>query len=195
MDAPSSPLLDHAALNLEFIAMGDCRVTAEPSLGFSTILGSCIAVCARHPASGVGGVNHFLLPIDPEGEVDPEDARARRYGAFAIEELLNRVAVEAGGVDRRALEIKAFGGAQVMAGTSLVGQSNIALLRAVLARDGLTLAGRDLGGRQGRKLIYHPATGRAWSRLLKSVDEAVVRAEADHARRAAAPAPDVELFD
>ncbi len=192
LDAAS---LERAALKLEFVAMGESRVTADPAIGFNTVLGSCIAVCARHAPTGVGGVNHFLLPGDPEGRVGAADANARRYGAFAIEDLLNRVASQAGGVDRRALEIKAFGGARVMAGSSDVGRSNIVFLMEMLGRDGLGLASSDLGGERGRKLVYHPATGRAWSRAVGGVDDTVAAAEVARVREAPSGQTDVELFD
>jgi chemotaxis protein CheD len=29
-----------------------------------TVLGSCISACVRDPIAGVGGMNHFMLPVD-----------------------------------------------------------------------------------------------------------------------------------
>lgn len=34
----------------------------EPERPLSTLLGSCVAVCLFDPQSGLGGLNHFMLP-------------------------------------------------------------------------------------------------------------------------------------
>jgi chemotaxis protein CheD len=37
-------------------------VSADPQVVMTTVLGSCIAACLRDPTTGIGGMNHFLLP-------------------------------------------------------------------------------------------------------------------------------------
>jgi hypothetical protein len=48
-----------------------------------TVLGSCVAACLVDRGAGIGGMNHFLLP---EG-----DDSSARYGAFAMELLINEL--------------------------------------------------------------------------------------------------------
>jgi chemotaxis protein CheD len=44
------------------VIQGEFRVTDDPNVVFTTILGSCVAACMRDPDAQVGGMNHFLLP-------------------------------------------------------------------------------------------------------------------------------------
>ncbi len=177
-----------------FVTQGDCEITDDTRLRFQTVLGSCISLCARCPQSGVGGMNHFLLPADPSGDVAGE---SQRFGVYAVEALINTIIARTG-ADRKQLELKAFGGGSVAAGMTNVGKANITFLESVLQRDRLVLAASDLGGEFGRKLIYHPATGKAWIKRLSVVDERQVAVDefARLSRRERKPEPqdDIELF-
>lgn len=57
---------------------------------FSTILGSCISACIRDVEAKVGGMNHFLL-AEPSGNAKDRYGASARYGAFAMEQLINKV--------------------------------------------------------------------------------------------------------
>lgn len=145
-----------------FVGVGECTVIEDPNVALATVLGSCVSLCARDPRSGVGGMNHFLLPV--ASGASPDQREAKRYGAFAIEDLLNRVCATAQLRDRSRLELKGFGGAAVMAGACDVGRRNVEILREILHRDGLSLTAQDFGGAFGRRILFHPASGRAFSR-------------------------------
>ncbi|MGE8591492.1 MAG: acyl-CoA dehydrogenase domain-containing protein, partial [Alcaligenes sp.] len=62
-------------------------VTNE-DLMISTVLGSCVAACIHDPVTGVGGMNHFMLP---EGDMQSPASATMRYGAFAMEVLINEL--------------------------------------------------------------------------------------------------------
>ena len=53
-----------------------------------TVLGSCVAACIRDSDSGIGGMNHFMLP--DEGGRDTVGTSAR-YGTYAMEVLINHL--------------------------------------------------------------------------------------------------------
>ena len=74
-----------------------------------TLLGSCIAACLWDPRSGVGGMNHFMLPRPANGvaEADPS-----RFGVHAMELLIGKI--QRLGGDRRTLQAKVFGGGHVL---------------------------------------------------------------------------------
>ncbi len=56
------------------VNQGDCFVSGDTDLTFSTVLGSCVAACVRDTVACVGGMNHFLL-------AEPSGAARDRYGA------------------------------------------------------------------------------------------------------------------
>ena len=86
------------------IMQGDYYVTDNPREALTTVLGSCIAACIRDRTTGVGGMNHFLLP-----ESDGADHKAHRFGVNAMEVLINDILKR--GASRTNLQAKLFGGA------------------------------------------------------------------------------------
>src|SRR5574337_913202 len=87
------------------VHIGGVYATREPTI-LKTVLGSCIAVCLCDPKTGVGGMNHFLLPVrGSEGDA-PVDAP--RFGVHAMGLLIGRMLKA--GADRRRLEARIFGG-------------------------------------------------------------------------------------
>lgn len=182
------------SLTNRFVSQGDCAISGDSAIQFQTVLGSCVSLCARCPQTGIGGMNHFLLPARLDG--DEVESDSRRFGVFAVESLLNGVSAQAK-TARTKLELKAFGGASVLPSMTNVGRANITFLEGVLQRDSLRLAASDLGGDFGRKVIFHPGTGKAWVKRLAVVDQNQIVAE--EAARLIRPQSkggddDIELF-
>src|SRR5687767_3956313 len=92
------------------IKPGEFYVTNSQNEMIGTILGSCISACIRDKKAGVGGMNHFMLPL--KGSVYEQKftpsllADASRYGNWAMEYLINEI-LKYGGA-RRNLEVKIF---------------------------------------------------------------------------------------
>jgi len=172
------------------LTLGDTYVTSVANEVLTTILGSCIATCIRDPNRGVGGMNHFLLP-----DSDGHDRDARCYGVNAMELLINDIQKRGG--DRRRLEAKIFGGANVVAALSDVGARNAAFARQFLADEGIAIVGGDIGGTSARRVQYCPTTGKA--RQVLVIDSARQLAERELlASRAIVVRPeatDAEFFD
>ena len=143
---------------------GEQRTTADHCESLVTVLGSCIAACVRDPATGFGGMNHFMLPESDTGEWNGVDASGR-FDNFAMEALIDEVV--AMGCSREALEIKVFGGADLYRGSILVGTRNVEFVLAYLARQELTPSAQDVGGSAARKIIYTPATGQVMRQLIR----------------------------
>jgi len=133
------------------LVQGEYKVSADPSVVFSTILGSCVGACIRDPVAGVGGMNHFLLP---GAENDSE-----RVGVHLMELLVNGLMRQ--GASRDRLEAKIFGGARMMQGLSDIGKKNTEFAKRFLTHEGIRLVGGDVGGDRGRRLHFWPVTGRA----------------------------------
>jgi chemotaxis protein CheD len=147
------------------VIQGEHAVSNDPDVMMTTILGSCVAVCLRDTQIGIGGMNHFLLP---EGKAEGLD-EGRRYGAFAMELLINEI-LRAGG-RRERMEAKLFGGARMFGGLSDVGASNAAFAEKFLRDEGIPVVGGSLGGFGARRVQYWPNSGRAQQRTVTDTNE------------------------
>jgi chemotaxis protein CheD len=119
----------------------------------------------RDTQTGFGGMNHFLLP---EGKAEGLD-EGRRYGAFAMELLINEI-LRSGG-RRERMEAKLFGGARMFGGLSDVGASNAAFAEKFLRDEGIPVVGGSLGGFGARRVQFWPYTGRAQQRTVTDTNE------------------------
>jgi chemotaxis protein CheD len=168
------------------LVQGEFRVSDDPDVVLTTLLGSCVGACIRDPALGVGGMNHFLLPGAEVGGVKESE----RIGVHLMELLLNGLMRK--GAHRDRLEAKIFGGARMMQGLSDVGRKNADFAKSFLNYEGIRLVGGDLGGDRGRRLQFWPVTGRAL--------QSYIAQSPDMAPRPLAPTPqsqnagDVDLF-
>ena len=175
------------------VHQGDCHVSNATDLTFSTVLGSCISACVRDVVANVGGMNHFLLA----GAAKDRYGASARYGAFAMEQLINKVLSQGSG-RKGNLEIKVFGGGKINAALDDVGLKNIEFVHEFLAAEGYTAASKDLGGTYARRVLFKPHSGRAFVKRLDSDSGANVAREeiALAKRRVVIPAPvdDIELF-
>lgn len=178
------------------VHQGDCHVASD-DITFSTVLGSCISACVRDKVAGVGGMNHFLL-AEQSGSARDRYGASARYGAFAMEKLINTVLTKGTG-DKSNLEIKVFGGGNINASLNDVGAKNVEFVRDFLAAEGYRLAGEDMGGTYARRVLFKPQSGRVFVKRLDSTSgQRVVRDEMAFAgKQQQAPAPaadDIELF-
>lgn len=151
---------------------GDCYVAKQPGEMLVTILGSCIATCIRDPLAGIGGMNHFLLP----GDGEDSSGTATRYGAYAMEQLINEI-IKAGGSKNR-LEVKVFGGGNVIKNSAQIGSRNAAFVKEFLAKESLQIVSADLEGIYPRRVHYYPDTGTVRMRKLQArADIGVIKHE------------------
>ncbi len=148
--------------NRVLVVQGDHRVSADPETALITVLGSCVAACLYDPLRGVGGMNHFLL-ADGDGE------EAMRYGAYAMEVLINDLLKM--GASRERLQAKLFGGARIMDRLNDIGAENVIFARRFLSTEGIPLVGESLGGRRARRVEFWPVGGRARQREVDQFAE------------------------
>jgi chemotaxis protein CheD len=183
--------IDHGMRRINLV-QGEFRVSDDPSVVFTTILGSCVGACIRDPIRGVGGMNHFLLP----GAESGADARdSERLGVHLMELLVNGLMRQ--GAQRDRLEAKVFGGARMMRGLSDIGKRNTEFALQFLKYEGIRLVGGDSGGEQGRRLQFWPVSGRARQSYISSGVESANKASAS--RKPVAPveklfAGEIDLF-
>lgn len=132
-----------------------------------TTLGSCVSACITDPVAGVGGMNHFILPVNSDNDDVTEQGSATRYGAFAMEQLINEI-LKFGG-KRERLVVKVTGGGQMIPGMSDIGAKNIAFVRQFLAIEHMNILSDDTGGTHGRKVAYLPLQGRLLVKRLPAL--------------------------
>lgn len=148
---------------------GEYYVTANPE-AVVTVLGSCVSACIRDRVFGVGGMNHFMLPIHEgdrstwkRGVVD----HITRFGNYAMEHLIHDILANGG--MRKNLEVKVFGGGRIVRGMSDIGACNANFVLEYLQEEGLPVLSQDLNGIYPRKLYYFPKTGRVLMKKLASL--------------------------
>lgn len=142
------------------VVQGDHSVSVrEPGTMITTVLGSCIAACFRDPETGIGGMNHFLLP----GGGDGNDIR---YGVQAMEVLVNSLL--AVGAERATLEVRLFGGARMLAGVNDIGSRNIQFATEFVKDEGFKHVGGSLGGDSARRIQFWPYDGFARQALVNA---------------------------
>lgn len=180
------------------ILPGEYYVTTTDEL-VTTVLGSCVSACIRDRVSGVGGMNHFMLPISSDGRgwngsLDLASS-ANRYGNNAMEHMINTI-LKYGG-QKRQLEAKVFGGGRMLQSLSDVGSQNIAFVRDYLKLEGIPLLVENVGDIFPRKVVYMPASGKVLMKRIKHLhnDTIIQREDAYRSEIAAHPVGgSVELF-
>ncbi len=177
---------------------GEYYVTNEDEM-ITTVLGSCIAACIRDSVSGIGGMNHFMLP-----EISTEQAKnagysllgsATRYGNYAMEHLINTILASGG--KRKNLELKVFGGGKIIPSLSDVGLRNIGFVLDYIDTEALNLLAQDLGDIYPRKVNFYPKTGKVRMKKIKHLHNDTIALRENNYRsqiKNAAVEGEIELF-
>ena len=134
-----------------------------------TVLGSCVSACIRDSVSGIGGMNHFMLPDGAKSDKDNPVSESMRYGTYAMEVLINQLLRN--GARRENLEAKIFGGGNVLKSftTNMVGDRNAAFVKKYLKEEGIRVTGEDLMDIYPRKVYFFPKTGKVLVKKLKQL--------------------------
>ena len=148
------------------ILPGEYYVTREDEL-VTTVLGSCVSACIRDTVAGIGGMNHFMLPMHKGDKSLSILSDAARYGNYAMEHLINDILRQGG--KRNRLEFKLFGGGRIMKGMMDIGNKNIEFVEDYIRVEGFSVASQDLGDIYPRKVVYFPRTGRVLMKKLRSM--------------------------
>jgi chemotaxis protein CheD len=195
MLAPNVYYDKHFDLEAAKVLPGEYYVT-QRDMVLVTVLGSCVTACIRDKLSGIGGMNHFMLPDANPDKDNPVSASAR-YGAFAMEILINSLTNL--GAHRTLLEAKVFGGGNVLPGmTQLnIGQRNADFALRFLNAERIRVVARDLIDVYPRKVYYFPRTGKVLVKKLRNIHNSTIYTrEIEYGARLVKEevAGDIELF-
>jgi chemotaxis protein CheD len=161
-----------------------------------TVLGSCVCACIRDKVSGIGGMNHFMLPDAGQDKNNPLGESAR-YGAYAMEILINQLLKM--GAKRENFEAKVFGGGAVLRGFTVanIGERNAEFVLKFLQMENIPILAQDLLDIYPRKVYYFPSTGLVRVKKLKQVhNDTIINRESEYITRLhySKVEGDVELF-
>jgi chemotaxis receptor (MCP) glutamine deamidase CheD len=147
-----------------------------------TLLGSCIAACVWDPESGIGGMNHFMLPAPANGDAA---GTLTRFGVHAMELLICQIQKLGG--ERHRFQAKVFGGGhvlQIAETAASVPAQNIRFIKRFMASEGIPIVSEDLGGTKARQIVFHTDSGKALLKRLPGAGLFQVVVEQEHEREA-----------
>lgn len=154
---------------------GEYYVTTNGE-AITTVLGSCVSACIRDSRTGMGGMNHFMLPLDAsqgQSAWTTGGTASTRYGNVAMELLINDLLKL--GARRENLEVKLAGGGRVLQAMSTdIGKRNIEFVRDYVRNENLRLIGEDLGDVYPRRVQYFPDSGRIRIKKLKGAGSSIL---------------------
>ena len=183
---------EHFATNVYYDRTFDCDAAkilpgefyfTNKDMLIVTVLGSCVSACIRDRVSGVGGMNHFMLP-DTGGDADNPVSASMRYGTYAMEVLINELLKA--GAKRENMEAKVFGGGNVLRGFTAinVGERNAKFVLDYLKAERMRVIAEDLNDIYPRKVYFFPKTGKVLVKKLKvEHNDTLKRREQDYASR------------
>ena len=187
----------HNAITAKILP-GEYYVSTQREM-IATVLGSCVSACVRDARHGIGAMNHFLLPLHKDeswSESITVDSQATRYGNYAMEHMINDVLKYGGRKEN--LEFKVFGGSRVIGEMGTIGNNNIRFVLNYLEVEGYSLLAQDVGGRNPRKVLFDPQTGKVRVKKIKSLhNETIIRREEEFMQSLEQPEAitgEIELF-
>ncbi len=176
---------------------GEYLATDEDII-ISTVLGSCIAVALHDASTGLGGLNHFMLPGELHGH-DFYTEESGRYGMYAMELLINDMLKA--GARRDRLVAKVFGGGHVLSTSAgNIPDSNITFALEFLETERIPVASSDVGGTDARKILFFVTSSRVLLKRFGGQKTAPVQREERaylsriQRPKPAHPQPDVTIF-
>jgi chemotaxis protein CheD len=149
-----------------------------------TVLGSCVSACIRDRVTGLGGMNHFMLPDGGGADSNSPVSASMRYGTYAMEVLINDLLKA--GARRENMEAKVFGGGAVLRGFTAinVGERNSAFVMSYLKTEKIRVMAEDLNDVYPRTVYFFPRTGKVLvKKLMQTHNDTLARRELDYASR------------
>lgn len=141
-----------------FLMQGRCFITNKIEQSVVTVLGSCVSACIWDPVSGIGGMNHFMLPSGKR-------ERNAEYGDYAMPLLLSSLLKHGGRVEN--LQATLFGGNRTMVSNNNIGQKNMDFASEYLSSRHIPFEMPTLQMDGSTKLEFWPASGRVLEKFVE----------------------------
>jgi chemotaxis protein CheD len=154
-----------------YLQPGEWRIVRRPSV-LKTVLGSCVSVTFHAPRLAASAMCHPMLPTHTaRSSVRSDPVASRRYVDYVIHEMAHEFDLL--GATRAEVEVKLFGGADVLASSrkrATVGRMNAETALRVLRDEGFQVLASRLGGSRGIFIEFHTDTGEVLLRKLAGMD-------------------------
>lgn len=167
-----SVMQENRCMNKIRVGIGEGSVAKAPGVIIAEGLGSCVALALYNVKHGLGGMAHILLPTS----LEYKSGKTRVFSPYlyadtAIDALLKELHYEGGSHNAIA---KMVGGAcmfPVYNGTYAgIGEQNITVIRRILKKMFIPVAGEDVGGTHGRSVEFYLDSGRVVVKALGKDD-------------------------
>ncbi|MBF0342816.1 MAG: chemotaxis protein CheD [Nitrospirae bacterium] len=157
------------SLPLVHLNPGQVLMTGKPTV-VSTVLGSCVSVTMFNATRPFAAICHGMLP-DCNGKGCSGCVEKLKYVDCSIIHMVRHF--DKLDIDLRSVNVKLFGGAEVLQVGSAtkqrtsVGKQNIEAAHKILSKIGITPSVTDIGGSTGRKILFYTHTGDVFLKRLK----------------------------
>ena len=150
------------------VGIADMNIARAPDTLRTSGLGSCVGIVLYDLSRKQGGMAHIMLPDSSFAR--KELLNRAKYADTAIPTLVNMLQ-EAGSPSWR-LQAKLAGGAQMFKayGASQlmrIGPRNVEAVKKILHTIGIPIVAEDVGGNNGRTILFDPETGELSVRTIK----------------------------
>lgn len=155
------------------VGIGEIQISAEDAVFACLGLGSCVGLCLRDQEANVSGVAHMMLPAAFDQSIGDRPAKFVDTGFYHFVSVLEGL-----GAQKGRLRAIMAGGAQVLHGQTVssvmeFGVRNTLALKELLRENEIPLLASDIGGNQGRTMIYDTRSGTVTVRTAASPDRII----------------------
>jgi len=155
-----------------YLHPGESCFSSKPIV-VSTVLGSCLSITFFSRKIKYAGMSHCMLPNCKDCNQNCNNCtNPYKYVDCTINFMLKKF--DNKGIDRKDIEVKIFGGADVLKTSSkekrisTVGKQNIQMAEETLRKNNMYIKASDVGGVLGRKILFLTENGEIFLSRLKS---------------------------
>jgi chemotaxis protein CheD len=151
------------------VGIAETKTAMSPDRLLAIGLGSCVAVTVHDCQKKIGGLAHIMLP---SSRFHAKANVKGKYADTAIKAMVEELALKGGEKDR--FEAKLVGGANmfstIIQNPLPIGTRNLMAVREILVEMKIPITGEDVGGTQGRSLVFNLSDGKILVRKINQSD-------------------------
>lgn len=148
------------------VGISDYKASRSPHKLITLGLGSCVGIALYDSSNKVGGLSHIMLPNSTQFK---NNGNKGKFPDTAIPLLLEEMVCL--GAQKKFIVAKIAGGASMFTSvdkqlSSNIGERNVEQTLEILKKLGIKVLASDVGGNQGRTVIFDTEGGIVWIRTL-----------------------------